>query len=130
LAARRKVRRLTDDCLLLCRASPDQVADHNEAGRDPAPYLQGRTGIRGELRNQLHKTEPGANCALSTMFMRLWIAEIGENAVAHVFCDEATIALDQFRAAAVIGSNDAPQILGVEPSRAGGARQMGQWSHA
>jgi hypothetical protein len=51
------------------------------------------------------------------MFMRLGVAEIGENAVAHVFCDEAAIALDQFSAAAVISGNDAPQVLGVEPSR-------------
>ena len=42
-----------------------------------------------------------------------WIAEIGENAVTHILGDEAGIALDQFRAAAVIGDNDAPQVLGV-----------------
>jgi len=52
-------------------ARADQIAYHNEPGRDPDPYLQGRTGIRGDLRNRLDKTEPGANCALSIMFMRL-----------------------------------------------------------
>jgi hypothetical protein len=36
--------------------------------------------------------------------------------VTHLFCDEATIALDQFGAAAVIGSDDAPHVLGVEPT--------------
>ena len=51
------------------------------------------------------------------MFMRLGVAEIGENAVTHVFSDEATIALDEFGAAAAIGTNDAAQVLGVELSR-------------
>src|SRR5215472_1682436 len=51
------------------------------------------------------------------MFMRLGIAEIGKHAIAHVFGDKATVALNQFSAAAVIGSDDAPQVLGVDLSR-------------
>jgi hypothetical protein len=73
--------------------------------------------MRCELRNRLDKIEPGANCALSIMFMRLRVAEIGENAVTHVFWDETTVALDQLGAAAVIGGNDAAQVLGGDPSR-------------
>jgi hypothetical protein len=83
-----KVRRLSDDRLLLGRSCSDQVADYNKAGRDPDPNLQGRTSIRGDLWNCLNKIEPGANCPLSIMFMRLGVTEIGENAVAHVFCDK------------------------------------------
>jgi hypothetical protein len=41
------------------------------------------------------------------MFMRLGVAEIGENAVTHILGDEAGIALNQFGAATVIGGNDA-----------------------
>jgi hypothetical protein len=41
------------------------------------------------------------------MFIRLRVTEIGKNAVTHVFCDEAIISSDQFRAAAVIGGDDA-----------------------
>src|SRR5262249_31370966 len=67
--------------------------------------------------NSLNKTEPGANCALSIMFMGSWVAEIGENTVAHVLGDKAAVALDQLRAAAVIGSNNAPKVLRVEPAR-------------
>jgi hypothetical protein len=37
----------------------------------------------------IHQNKPGANCALSILFMRLGVAEIGENAVTQVFCDEA-----------------------------------------
>ena len=70
--------------------------------------------MRCELRNRLHQSKPGANCALSIMFMRLGVAEISENAVTHVFCDEATIALDQFGAAAVIATDYATQVLGID----------------
>src|SRR6516225_7114607 len=51
------------------------------------------------------------------MFMRSGIAKISENAVSHVLRDEAIMTLNQFAAAAVIGSNDASQVLGVEHSR-------------
>jgi hypothetical protein len=49
--------------------------------------------------------------------MGLGVAEIGENPVARVFCDEAAIALNQFSATTVMGGNDAPQILRLEPGR-------------
>ena len=49
------------------------------------------------------------------MLMRLRIAEIGEHAVAHVFGDEAALARDLGRAAFVIGRDDAPHVLGIEP---------------
>jgi hypothetical protein len=62
---------------------------------------------KGELRNGLDKIEAGTNRALSIMFMRLGIAKVSENAVTQVFGEEATVALDQFGAAAVIGGNDA-----------------------
>jgi hypothetical protein len=79
--------------------------------------LQRRTGIRSELRNSLDKIEPGLNGTLGVVLVRLRITEIGENAIAHVLGDEAAVALDQFGAAAVIGGNDAPQVLWVEFSR-------------
>jgi hypothetical protein len=43
--------RLADDRLFLGRTRTDQIADHNEVGRDAHRHLQGRTGIRGELWN-------------------------------------------------------------------------------
>jgi hypothetical protein len=51
------------------------------------------------------------------MFMRFGVAEIIENAVSHALRDEAIMTLNQFAAAAVIGSNDASQVLGVDLSR-------------
>ena len=116
LEAGGKVRRFPDDRLLLGSTCADEVAAHDEAGRDPDARLEGRTSGSSGLRNRLDRIEPGANCALSIMFMRVGVTEIGENAIAHVLGDEATVALDQFGAAAVMGSNDASQVLGIEPT--------------
>jgi hypothetical protein len=78
------------------------------------------------IPTQTCKGEPASVTSFGTASTRLspartvlglGVAEIGENPVAHVFCDEAAIALNQFSATAMIGGNDAPQILGVEPGR-------------
>ena len=47
------------------------------------------------------------------MFMRLGVAEIGENTVANVLGDKTPVALDQLSAAPVIGANNATQVFGV-----------------
>jgi len=49
--------------------------------------------------------------------MRLRIAEINENAVAHVPGDEAIEPGDDFANGVVICADDLTQILGIEPSR-------------
>jgi hypothetical protein len=46
LQARRKVRRLAYDCLLLRSARPNQVADHHQSGRNADTRLQGRVGLQ------------------------------------------------------------------------------------
>src|SRR5277367_4125112 len=51
------------------------------------------------------------------MFVGLRIAEIGEHAVAHIFGDEAALALDAICAAAMIGGDDRPHVLGIEQRR-------------
>src|SRR5262249_2176732 len=61
--------------------------------------------------------KPCAHGALRIMLVSLWIAEIGEHTVTHVLGDEAAVAFDQFRAAAMIGGNDLPQVLRVKPRR-------------
>ena len=72
----RKVWGLPDNATFLSFARADQVADHNEPGRNTDPHLQGRADIRRELRNRLDQIEPGANCALGIVLMRLGVAEI------------------------------------------------------
>ena len=97
LQARREVRRLADDAALLRLPRSDEVADDDQPGRDPDPHLQRRAGRGDELRRGLDDGEPGLHGALGVVFVGLGIAEIGEHAVAHVFGDEAAVALDQRR---------------------------------
>jgi hypothetical protein len=54
------------------------------------------------------------NGTLGVVLVRLRVAEISEQAVAHVLGNKTAIALDQVCAAAVIGSDDLPQVLGIE----------------
>ena len=63
------------------------------------------TGASGgfELRHRLDEGKPSTNRALRIMLVSLRITEVRENAVAHVLGNEAAIAFDHFRAAAVIG---------------------------
>jgi hypothetical protein len=89
--------RLADDRLLLGRSGTDEIADNHEPGRDPDSHLQGRTGVRCEFRNHLNKIEPGANCALGIMFMRLRIAEIDEHPIAHLLGHEPVEPGDRLR---------------------------------
>jgi hypothetical protein len=49
--------------------------------------------------------------------VRLRVAEVREHAIAHVLGYASAIALDEFRAAAVVGPDDRPQVLRIEPSR-------------
>jgi hypothetical protein len=51
------------------------------------------------------------------VLVRPRIAEIGEDAIAHVLCDKPAGALDYRGSAAVIGADHRPQILRVEPRR-------------
>jgi hypothetical protein len=49
--------------------------------------------------------------------VRLRIAEVSEHAIAHVFRDEPAALGDLLGAASVIGADDLPHVLGVEPGR-------------
>src|SRR5262249_38189927 len=98
----------------------------------PAPMRSPTTTSPVAIPTRTFKGEPAFVASFGTASTRLspartarsascscarGVAEIGENAITHIFRHEATIALNQFGAAAVIGSNDAPQVLGVEPAR-------------
>ena len=88
---------------------------------------KGEPGAGGELRHSLDEGKPGPDGALGIMFVRLRIAKISEHSIAHVFGDETSIALDQFRATAMIVGDDFPQILGIEPRRKrGGTHQVAE----
>ena len=97
LQARREVRGIADDPALLRLARSDEVADDDQPGRDADPHVQRRARRGDQLRRGLDNREPGLHGALGVVFVGLRIAEIGEHAIAHVFGDEAAVALDAAR---------------------------------
>jgi hypothetical protein len=49
--------------------------------------------------------------------MRLWVTEIGQHAVAHVFGDKPIEAADDLGDRSMIGTDDLAQIFGIEARR-------------
>ena len=83
MQARRQVRRLANDAALLCLARADQVADDDETGGDADTGLQGRVRLeRTDGTDQLQSCPNGPLCII---LVGLRIAEVHEDAVAHVF---------------------------------------------
>ena len=63
------------------------------------------------------KPSPAPDRPLGIVLMRLRVAEIDQNAIAHVLGDKAIEAPDGIRDGAVICADDLAQILGIEPRR-------------
>jgi len=114
LQARREIRRLADDAALPRLARADEIADHNQTGRDPDAHMQRRTGRGDEFRRRLDDGKPGSNGALGVVLVRLGIAKVGEHAVAHVLRDKPAVALDPLGAAMMISANYPMQIFRIE----------------
>src|ERR1700730_15142650 len=115
LQTRRKVRRLTNDGLLLSSAyGTDNIADHNQAGGDPDAHLQPAWGARIELWHSLDNSQPRANSTLSIKFMRARIAEIDEDAIAHKLGDKALVALNHADARALVCTDDVVHVLRIK----------------
>jgi len=111
-----EVRRLADDRLFLRRAFTNQIADHHEPGGNTNAGLQ-PNGADIEAADRVDDTQPGANRPLRIVFMRLWVAEIDQHAVAHVFGNKPVERGDSFADRAVIGGDYLAQVFGVEPCR-------------
>ena len=119
LQPRGQVRGLADDRLLLRGAAAEQVADHDQPGRDADPDPERGAGRRLEIAHRRHELEPGADRPLGIVLLRPRVAEVGQDPVAHVLGDEAAEAFDPRGDAAVVGADQLAQVLGVE---AGGER--------
>ena len=67
-----------------------------------------------EAADIIDDRKPSVYRLLGVVFMGVRVAEIGENAVAHVFCDKATKALQNLGDAFVVFGDDLTQVLGIE----------------
>jgi len=89
------------------------AADDHQPGGNPDPRVE-LFGLI-ELRHPIDQRQPASRGALGVVLMRLWIAEIHQDAVAHVAGDKPAKALDNLCDAAMVGADDPAQILGIEP---------------
>ena len=94
-------------------ARADQIADNDEAGGNTDPARQ-RAGAALQPANAVDKCQAGPQRLLGIMLLRLRIAEIGEDAVAHILGDIAPKPGDHLRHGSVIGPEHLAQIFRVE----------------
>ncbi len=110
-----EVRCLADDTAFLRRARADQIADHREAAGDAETHPQ--RPRRRQMADRVDDRKPGAHRPLGVVLVRLRIAEVDKQPIAHVLRDKVVEAGDRFGDAAVIGADHLPQILGIETRR-------------
>jgi hypothetical protein len=70
-----------------------------------------------EATDRVDDTQPGPNRSLGIVLMRARVAEIDQDAVAHILSDKAVEPGDDPGDRAVIGGDDLAQILGIELRR-------------
>jgi hypothetical protein len=112
LQASRQVRRLADDAALLRRAGADQVTDHDKSRGDAEPRLQSLGKV--EAGDRRYDRKPGPHRPLGVVFMRLGVAEINQDPVAHIFGDKTFEAGDGIGDGAMIRPDDLAQIFRIE----------------
>jgi hypothetical protein len=74
-------------------------------------------GSNIEATDSVDHVQPRPDRPLGIVLMRSRVAEIHQNAVAHVFRDKSIEPGDNLGNGAVIGADDLAQILGIEARR-------------
>ena len=111
----RKVRRLTNDCLLLSSARADQITDYDQSGGNAHAGLQWSTGLQPAYR--LDQLQPCPDCPLSVILVRLGYPKLHQHAVTHVLSHEPAESLHGLRNARLVRGNDLAKVLGVDAGR-------------
>ena len=125
LQAGRQVSRLAEDDALLRRTLANQVADDDEPGGDAEPYRDRLRQVQRADRVDDRQARP--HRALGIVLMRLRVAEIGKNPVAHILGEKPTKPGQHLGDRAIIRGDYLAQILGVEPGRQrGGADHVAE----
>jgi hypothetical protein len=117
LQPRRQIGRVADHCLLLRRSFADDIADHDEARGDADAHAEPFDRARLQPGNDLREFQPRVHRPRRVVLMRAREAKIRQNPVAHEFGDEAIVARYHARARILIGADDLPHVLGIEPRR-------------
>jgi hypothetical protein len=86
---RREIGRVADHAALARLAFAEQLADDDEAGRDPEPHLQGHAVLDADLADGVDQSEARARGARRVVLMGTGKAEIDGRAVAEIFGDVA-----------------------------------------
>jgi hypothetical protein len=122
-----QVRGLADHLVACRRGLGAEGADHDQPRGDADPDPQRGTAARAQPADCLGQREPGAYGALGRVLLRPGPAEVGEHAVADVLGDMAPEAHDRLGGGGVVGADDLPQVLRVEPrGELGRADQVGE----
>ena len=116
----REIWRFADDGALPRGATADDLADHDEAGGDADARLNPRAVGQFDAGDFGQDIDRGANCPLRRVLEGARKAEIGEDAVAHEFGDEATEPSDRAGHGVLIAADQRAQKLGID--RAGQRR--------
>jgi hypothetical protein len=117
LQARRKVGCLADDAALLRFARPDQITDNDEASRNTDTGLKWRFRSGGDLVHCADELQTGTHCPFRIILMSLRIAKIDEDAVTHVFSDEALVTANHLGDPAMIRADHFTQVFRIKPRR-------------
>ena len=116
----REIWRFADDGALLRGAAADDLADHDEAGRDADARLNPRAIGQLDACDFGQDIDRGANRPLRRVLEGARKAEIGQHAVAHEFGDEAAEPSDRAGHGVLIAADQRAQKLGID--RAGQRR--------
>ena len=113
---RREVRRFADDVALLRFTRADEFAhDHETGGETDADFVMDAGG--DQLRDGTDQGKRRPHRIFGIGLARLRIAEINQNAVAHILGDIASKACDHLGDALVVVGDDLAQIFRIEARR-------------
>jgi hypothetical protein len=100
LQASRDVWRFSQRELLSATARTD-VTDDDQPSVDPDAHAR-PLSVQRDGREPLKRIQRGLHRTHGVVLVRLWIAEVRENAITQILCDVSLIVLDHFRADALI----------------------------
>src|SRR5262249_9026202 len=112
LQPRSKVWGLAGHRALLGRPGAGQVADYDQPSRNPDPCRKALAMLGRNIPNRA-----GAHRAFSIVLVRLGVAEIYEDPIAHVLRYEPAEALHGFGDALLVDRNDLAQVFRVHAGR-------------